>query len=55
MCHPCTSPQAPWGGIKNSGHGRELGEWGLENFLSVKQVTRYTSANAWDWYPPAKL
>lgn len=37
----CSQPcfcQAPWGGIKNSGFGRELGPFGLENFLSVKQV-----------------
>ena len=42
--------QAPWGGVKNTGYGREIGTWGLEDYLLVKQVTRYTSSDFFGWY-----
>jgi acyl-CoA reductase-like NAD-dependent aldehyde dehydrogenase len=32
------NPMAPFGGYKQSGHGRELGRFGLEEFLTVKAL-----------------
>ena len=49
-CSQPTFSQAPWGGVKQSGIGRELGEWGLANYLEVKQVTTYESDEPWGWY-----
>ena len=34
------NPLAPFGGYKQSGHGRELGRFGLEEYLEVKSVQR---------------
>jgi aldehyde dehydrogenase (NAD+) len=32
------NPLAPFGGYKQSGNGRELGEYGLEEFLEIKSL-----------------
>lgn len=49
-CSQPTFCEAPWGGYKQSGIGRELGEWGLNNYLETKQITRYESDEPWGWY-----
>lgn len=49
-CSQPTFVQAPWGGMKKSGVGRELGRWGLNSYLEVKQVTSYVSDEPWGWY-----
>jgi betaine-aldehyde dehydrogenase len=49
-CSQPTFTEAPWGGYKQSGIGRELGEWGLNNYLETKQITRYDSDQPWGWY-----
>ncbi|MEZ5811929.1 MAG: aldehyde dehydrogenase family protein [Rhizobiaceae bacterium] len=49
-CSQPTFTEAPWGGYKESGIGRELGRWGLENYLETKQVTKFASKEPWGWY-----
>ena len=36
---------APFGGYKQSGNGREWGEYGMEEFLEIKSVYGYESKN----------
>ncbi|MFN8683150.1 aldehyde dehydrogenase family protein [Paracoccus sp. P2] len=49
-CSQPTFTEAPWGGYKQSGIGRELGRWGLDNYLETKQITSFVSEEPWGWY-----
>lgn len=49
-CSQPTFTEAPWGGYKQSGIGRELGEWGMNNYLETKQITTYDRSKPWGWY-----
>jgi betaine-aldehyde dehydrogenase len=45
-----TPVEAPWGGFKQSGFGRELGPWGLDEYLETKQVYINLDDNPIGWY-----
>jgi betaine-aldehyde dehydrogenase len=47
--HP-TYNEAPWGGYKQSGFGRELGPYGLEHYLETKQINLNLSEAPIAWY-----
>ena len=45
-----TYVEAPWGGYKQSGFGRELGPWGLEEYLETKLVHVNLNESPIGWY-----
>ena len=47
--HP-TFNEAPWGGYKQSGTGRELGTYGLEAYLETKQININLNPQRLSWY-----
>ena len=47
--HP-TYNEAPWGGYKQSGFGRELGPYGLEQYLETKQINVNLVEAPIGWY-----
>jgi betaine-aldehyde dehydrogenase len=52
--HP-TFNEAPWGGYKQSGIGRELGTFGLEAYLEVKQVNINLNVQPSGWFDKQKI
>ena len=50
--HP-TFNEAPWGGYKQSGWGRELGTFGLDEYLETKQININTAPGKLGWFKSA--
>ena len=43
-------PEAPWGGYKQSGIGRELGTYGLDDYTEVKQININLNVEPTKWF-----
>ena len=51
--HNCSQPaycEAPWGGYKMSGIGRDLGVHGLEEYQEIKQIVQSLEEGPLGWY-----
>ena len=48
--HHRLDPSSPWGGVRDSGIGREGGWESFNDFTHVRAVTIRTSADDVDWY-----
>jgi betaine-aldehyde dehydrogenase len=49
-CFNDTFKEAPWGGLKHSGIGRELGQEGFEEYLEIKQVNVNMDVKPTGWF-----
>ena len=49
-CYDYTDVSTPFGGFKNSGIGRELGEAGLKNYLETKTIFIKRGGNTLPWW-----
>jgi betaine-aldehyde dehydrogenase len=49
-CYNPTFNEAPWGGYKMSGIGRDLGTHGLEEYQEVKQININLDTGILGWY-----
>ncbi len=49
-CYNPTFNEAPWGGYKMSGSGRELGVQGFEEYQEIKQININITQGKLGWY-----